>query len=297
MVRVVLLIWSMTIVIVCKERMVTEDVNSRVDATRVTWCPQKSAVTTLIHLTQELTYLSSARPHYGIITNYPVLVWGDAAEMYFLSSGREGSVISVMFQQELNVSWQLSLSVLLFPGTILTKKLPGWVAAAMHPTHFLRDCVNPPEILPQGFLGQYRPSCGCCVGQVSRTHTDGGRNVPAARGAALHVGWAGLGSCQRHRQHSTSGGESIMQCWHRNVCLEQVNGLNSGDCLPKWDNAVLILPQSRWIYSQMNSSRNKESLVSWFHGWHLWDLGLCLVCLGVVDFSFLCCIFLSLLSP
>lgn len=176
--------------------MVTEDVKSRVDATGVTWESQKSAVTKLIHLTQELTYLLSSRPHYEIITNYPILVWGDTAEMYFLSSGRQGSVIKarVMFRQGLLVSCQLSASGFLSPGIIPTKTLQGWVSAATHPEHFLRDCVNPSEILPQGFLGQYRPSCGCSVRQVGRTHTDGvGSEV------SLHVGWAGLGSCQRHR--------------------------------------------------------------------------------------------------
>lgn len=85
----------MTIVTVCKERMVTEDVKSRVDATGVTWESQKSQLTKLIHLTQELIYLLSVRPHYEISTNYPILVWGDTAEMCFLSSGREVTMIKV----------------------------------------------------------------------------------------------------------------------------------------------------------------------------------------------------------
>lgn len=56
--------------------MVTEDVKNRVDATGVTWKSQKSALIKLIHLTQELIYLLSARPHYEIITNYPIISLG-----------------------------------------------------------------------------------------------------------------------------------------------------------------------------------------------------------------------------
>lgn len=154
MVRVVLLIWNMTIVIACKERMVTEDVKSRVDATGVTWESQKSLVVKLIHLIEELTYMLSAWPHYKIITNYPKLVWGGHSwnVFSFFRERRQGDE-SVMFSQELNVSYQVPVSGLLSPGTILTKKLPGWVAAATYPAHFLRGCVNPPEILPPGFLG------------------------------------------------------------------------------------------------------------------------------------------------
>lgn len=144
----------------------------------------------------------------------------------------------------------------------------------MHPVHFLRNCVNPPEILPQGFLGRTDQAVSAVWGRwAGPTWWGGGRGVPAARGAALHVGWAGLGSCQRHRSYGTSGGKSIMQCWHRNVCLEQVTGHNSGDCLPEWISAVLTLPQSRRIYPQMNSSRRKEPLVSWVHRLYLWEPG------------------------
>lgn len=50
----------MAIVIFCKERMGTEDVKSRVNATGVTWESQKSAVVKLIHLIEALTYLLSA---------------------------------------------------------------------------------------------------------------------------------------------------------------------------------------------------------------------------------------------
>lgn len=74
--------------------------------------------------TEELTNLLSARPHYDIITNCPTIVWGDTAEMCFLASGRDKSDKSAVFRQELNVFCQLSVSGLLSPGIIVTKKFP-----------------------------------------------------------------------------------------------------------------------------------------------------------------------------
>lgn len=92
-------------------------------------------------------YLLSARPHYEVTTNFPMLVFGETAGMHFLSSsntkvlnhgnygvnnwlcllsaGREGSVIkvSINFRQELLISCQLS--VLLYPGIIITSKFSG----------------------------------------------------------------------------------------------------------------------------------------------------------------------------
>lgn len=147
--------------------------------------------------------------------------------------------VSIIFRQELLVSCQPAVSGLLSPGTIITNKLSGWVPAATHSVHFFRACINPLETLPQVFLGQCRQSCGyrdsstCPVWcRWTGATPKWGQRCPHCQPCCPEPGLSRAWQLPE-TQYGMSGGETIMLCWHRSGCLEQVDGHSSSDCLPK----------------------------------------------------------------
>lgn len=152
----------------------------------------------------------------------------------------------------------------------------------MPPVHFLRDCVNPPEILPQAFLGKYRRSCECCVGQVGSTHMDGVGAEESLQPGMLPCMWAEQGWAAARGTESMAWVEERASCsagtamcaWSRSMAIILVT-VSQSETVQCW-----YCPKAAGFTHRWTAAGRKEPFVSWLHSLQLWDLGPCLVCWG-----------------